>query len=238
LVPFNDGEKLLLITADGIFIISATAEKMIHPVYDEEDADWSPGIDMENATLSNNNDLIVVGDQASDHRILNNEGSLIGSIGPQSSYPHFCLFAKDDQQLLTNSCHFYNGVSIGVNTDKLPGVEIPAYVESGDFIVLDEDMRVYEGIATSQYYILGDAYGYIRAIDKEGNLIWRHHLGSSISGITISDNEETLWVAACSGILHKLKLGKGQDEHTIGNGNHQEDFRLILWKNEPKPLFW
>jgi len=238
LVPFNDGEKLLMVTADGIFIISATTEKMIHPVYDEQDADWSPNIDMENATLSNNNDIIVVGDQGSDHRILDNEGSEIGSIGPQSSYPHFCLFSKDDEQLLTNSCHFYNGVSIGVNTDKLPNIEIPAYVESGEFIVLDEDMRVYKGIATSQYYILGDAYGYIRAIDKKGKLIWRHHLGSSISGITISDDEKTLWVAACSGILHKLKLGEGQGEHTIGNGNHKEEFRLILWKNEPGPLFW
>ena len=100
-------------------------------------------------------------------------------------------------------------------------------------------MRVYVGTTTKDYYILGDAYGYIKAFDKNGNCIWRHYLGSTISGITISDNEQTLWVSTYAGILHKLKLGKRhRDTHTIGNGNHYEDFRLILWKDEEKELWW
>jgi len=95
-------------------------------------------------------------------------------------------------------------------------------------------MRVYCGTATSDFYILGDAHGYIRAIDHNGKCIWRHFLGSTITGITLSDDEKTLWVGSCSGMLHKLKLGKGlRDNHTIGNGNHYEEFRLILWKDEP-----
>ncbi|CAM1374491.1 hypothetical protein [Tenacibaculum xiamenense] len=76
------------------------------------------------------------------------------------------------------------------------------------------------------------AYGYIRAIDKKGKCIWRHFVGSTISGIAVSDDEKILWVASCAGIIHKLQLGKGhRDEHTIGNGNHYEDFRILIWKN-------
>src|SRR5689334_21537412 len=99
-------------------------------------------------------------------------------------------------------------------------------------------MRVYAGLSTADYYILGDAYGYIRAIDKQGNKLWRHYVGSTVYGMAMSDAGTTLWVGAYSGNLHKLKLGVRQDEHTIGNGNHREEFRLILWRDEPKPLFW
>lgn len=233
LIPFNDGSKILLVTSEGIYILSEDGEILIHPTNDENEEDWTPNIDMENATLSNDNEFIVVGDQCFDHRIFDGNGKLIGTIGPQSSYPHFCLFSKDGKQLITNSCHFYNGVTIGVDTDKLNGIEIEAYEESKDYKTIDEEMRIYVGISTTNYYILGEAYGYIKAFDKNGKKIWRHFLGSTISGMAISDDENTLWIGSSSGILHKLHLGKGhRDKHTLGNGNHYEEFRLLIWKNE------
>ncbi|REH52524.1 hypothetical protein C7448_103259 [Tenacibaculum gallaicum] len=240
MTPFNDGKKVLVTTSEGIYIVSKNSINMVHPEPDLEDEEWEPYLDMENATLSNDNKYIVVGDQSFDHRVLDNEGNQIGEIGPQSSYPHFCLFSKDDKQLITNSCHFYNGITIGVDAKNLNGLEVESYVDEADnFKVIDDEMRVYVGTTTKDYYILGDAYGYIKAFDKNGNCIWRHYLGSTISGITISDNEQTLWVSTYAGILHKLKLGKGhRDTHTIGNGNHYEDFRLIIWKDEEKELWW
>lgn len=118
-------------------------------------------------------------------------------------------------------------------------IEIEAYEESGDYKHIDEEMRVYVGLATTKYYILGDAYGHIKAIDKNGKKIWSHFLGSNISGITISEDEETLWVGSSSGILHKLQMEKGKrDNHTIGNSNHYEEFRLFFWKNELEVLKW
>lgn len=239
LIPFNDGKKLILVTSEGIYLVSNEIERLIHPINEDNEEDWTSNIDMENATLSNDNRYIVVGDQCYDHRILDSNGKTIGSIGPQSSYPHFCLFSKDDGQLITNSCHFYNGITIGVDSDKLNGISIDAYAESDEYKIIDDAMRVYVGLATSKYYILGDAYGYVKAFDKNGNKIWRHFLGSTISGMTISDDEKTLWVGSSSGILHKLILGKGhRDNHTIGNGNHCEEFRLLIWKNEPQIWKW
>lgn len=239
LIPFNDGSKVILVTSEGIYLVSQKEEKLIHPLNEDDEEDWSPNIDMENAALSYDNSYIVVGDQSYDHRILDPEGNTLGTIGAQSSYPHFCLFAKDDSQLITNSCHFYNGITIGISSDQYVEADIEAYTESDDYVVINEEMRVYAGVAAKDYYILGDAYGYIKAFDKKGNTIWRHFLGSTISGMTLSDDEEMLWVAAHSGILHKLKLGKGhRDTHTIGNGNHYEEFRLLIWKNEPQIWKW
>lgn len=234
LIPFNDGKKVLMVTSEGIFIITKNNEKMIHPLPDPEDEEWEPYIDMENATLSNDNKYIVVGDQCSDHRILDQNGTEVGAVGPQSSYPDFCLFSKDDDQLITNSCHFYNGITIGVATTDFENLSIPAYEESDQYTVVDEEMRVYCGVATATYYILGDAFGYIRAVDAKGNCMWRYFLGSTISGMTISDDEKTLWVGSSSGMLHKLQLDKGlRDDHTIATGKHYEEFRLVIWKEEP-----
>lgn len=239
LIPFNDGSKIVIVTSEGIFLVTKNEEKLIHPLNFENEEEWTSNIDMENATVSNDNKFIVVGDQCYDHRILDSNGNTLGNIGPQSSYPHFCLFTKDDSQLITNSCHFYNGITIGINSDKIIGVNIEAYTENEDYSLIDEEMRVYVGLATQNYYILGDAYGNLNAIDKNGKKIWRHFLGSTISGMTISDDEETLWVGSTSGMLHKLILGKGtRDNYTIGNGNHYEEFRLLIWKNEPQIWKW
>lgn len=239
LIPFNDGSKVILVTSFGIYLISTSEEKLIHPLNEDNEEDWTPDIDMENAALSNDNSYIVVGDQSYDHRILDPEGNTLGAVGAQSSYPHFCLFAKDDSQMITNSCHFYNGMTIGINADQYVGADIEAYTESNDYTIIDEEMRVYAGTATEDYYILGDAYGYIKAFDKKGNRLWRHFLGSTISGMTLSDDGKTLWVGAHSGILHQLKLDQDRrDPQSIGNANLYEEFRLLIWKEEPQIWKW
>ncbi|MGQ2983246.1 hypothetical protein [Flavobacterium sp.] len=244
LIPFNDGKKVLFVSPNGIFLIAEEGLNMIHPLPEEdEDFDEDEGpeeidLSMENADLSHDNRFIVVADQDSSHRVLNASCEQVGEIGPQSSYPHFCLFASNDEQVITNSCHFYNGTTIGVDVTKLDGANIEAYEESDEYVVIDESMRVYAGAAADGYYILGDANGYIKAFDKKGKQLWRHFLGSTINGMCLSDDGKTLWVGSYSGMLHKLRLGAGhRDTHTIGNGDHYEEFRVIFRKGKPA-LFW
>ena len=238
-LPFNDGSKVLLSCHDGIFLISQSGAKLIHPIYEDEDDDGNAAlyIDMANATLSNDNELIALGDQDEGHFVTNVQGETLGEIYPQSSYPHFCLFSADDTQLITNSCHFYNGVTIGVDRALLKrGLEVEAYSydEEGEknFTLIDDAMRVYAGVATQDFYILGDAYGYIKAVGKDGRKIWRHYLGGTIKSMAISEDGSVLFVGTYGGRLHKLRLGAGQDSHTIGNGNHKEEFRLIAYEDK------
>lgn len=253
LIPFNDGKKVLLASAEGIYLLSEEGEKLIHPepeekedTYADEDEDEDDEeyeedalqLSMENADLSNDNRFIVVADQDSSHRILTLSEETLFEIDPQSSYPHFCLFSPNDDQLLLNSCYLYNGVTIAVDTSKLGDMVAGSPDNQLKGLFVDERMRVYCGVAASDYYILGDADGYIKAFDKQGKQLWRHYLGSTINGMCLSDDEKTLWVGSYSGMLHKLKLNAGhRDTHTIGNGNHFEEFRIILWK-EQQPLFW
>ena len=243
ILPFNDGSKVLLSCHDGIFLISQSGAKLIHPIYEElyEDDEGNVAplyIDMANATLSNDNALIVAGEQNTDeHVLMDSEGERLGGIGAQSAYPHFCLFSEDDTQLITNSCHFYNGVTIGVDRALLKrGLEVGFYDPDGgdeqNFTLIDDAMRVYAGVATRDFYILGDAYGYIKAVGKDGRKIWRHYLGGTIKSMALSDDGGVLFVGTYGGRLHKLRLGAGQDNHTIGNGNHKEEFRLIAYEDK------
>lgn len=126
-----------------------------------------------------------------------------------------------------------------MDTEKFPGIAIEPYDESGDFVSIDQQMRIYCGLAVADYYILGDAHGYLRAVDQRGNLRWQYFLGSTLTGMAMADDGQTLWAASCTGIIHKLRLGRGQrDTHVIGTGQHYEDFRLLFWKGEETPLFW
>ena len=241
ILPFNDGSKVLLTAHDGIFLISQSGAKLIHPIYEDEGEDedeYELEIAMANATISNDNELIVAGEQDTDeHVLMDREGERLGGIGAQSAYPHFCLFSADDTQLITNSCHFYNGVTIGVDRALLKrGLEVGFYDPDGgdeqNFTLIDDAMRVYAGVATRDFYILGDAYGYIKAVGKDGRKIWRHYLGGTIKSMAISDDGSVLFVGTYGGRLHKLRLGAGQDSHTIGNGNHKEEFRLIAYEDK------
>lgn len=241
ILPFNDGSKVLLAAHDGIFLISQSGAKLIHPIYEDEgegEDEYELEIAMANATLSNDNELIVAGEQDTDeHVLMDSEGERLGGIGAQSAYPHFCLFNADDTQLITNSCHFYNGVTIGVDRALLKrGLKVKeySYDEEGEknFTLIDDAMRVYAGVATQDFYILGDAYGYIKAVGKDGRKIWRHYLGGTIKSMALSEDGSVLFVGTYGGRLHKLRLGAGQDSHTIGNGNHKEEFRLIAYEDK------
>lgn len=241
ILPFNDGSKVLLAAHDGIFLISQSGAKLIHPIYEDEGEDedeYELEIAMANATLSNDNELIVAGEQDTDeHVLMDSEGERLGGIGAQSAYPHFCLFNADDTQLITNSCHFYNGVTIGVDRALLKrGLKVKEYSydeeDEKNFTLIDDAMRVYAGVATQDFYILGDAYGYIKAVGKDGRKIWRHYLGGTIKSMALSEDGSVLFVGTYGGRLHKLRLGAGQDSHTIGNGNHKEEFRLIAYEDK------
>jgi hypothetical protein len=239
IIPFNDGLSVLLISSEGIYLLTTRGNSMIHPVPDPDDKEWASYIDMEHAALSNDNTFIALGDQCSAHRILNRYGQEIAAIAPQSSYPHYALFSKDGQQVVLNSCHFYNGITIGVHTSNIHALQTEAYTDNYKHTVIDKSSRIYTAVATSTYYIFGDTAGYIKAFDKEGNNLWYYFLGDTIISMTLSDDEKTLWVASCSGMIHTLKLNAGQrDNHIIGNGNHYEEFRIIFWKYEPHHLIW
>lgn len=275
LSPFPDGTRVLLVSSEGIFVLSPDNSIRLHPStkyireyftrrrrrnltsfvpkrferFFSRYIEWSCrkqpidplnlNIDMEHGTISPDGKFIAVGSQDSNHLIFNENYELVGDVGPMSSYPHYTVFSEDSEFLACNSCHFYNGITIGVPLSLLPGLKTEPYELDNRLVELDDYARVYAAVSRQDEFIFGDAYGYLRAVDKSGNFRWQHFIGSSIGDMDISRDGKTLIASTYAGFLSIIKLDTGKaDPYTIGTATHQEIRRWLFWKKEKKPLVW
>lgn len=251
LIPFPDGRRVLLVSSDGIYVLSTDSSKRLLPSNEEleehfrwlqeeePDDELSMCLSMEHGAVSHDGKFIAVGSQDSTHLIFDQNLNLVGDIGNHSEYPHFAFFSSDDSMVAFNSCHFYNGVTIGVPLNKMPGLETPPYQENDDVNVLEKQSRVYAAASRDDELIIGDASGYVRAFSNDGKAKWNFFVGSTVNDIDISSDGSTLIVSTYAGFLSIVSLDAGtQNPYQIGNSKHMEIRRWIFWKDEKQPLIW
>jgi len=252
LIPFDTGDRALLVGPQGIFVISQSKAIRLLPTKDEmrEHFDWlrkehpnnplSYNLSMEHGTISPDGRWIATGSQDGSHYVFDaNSLSIASEIGPQSDYPHCAVFSMDGSVVAFNSCHFYNGVTIGVPTFLLRGLRTEPYELDNRLTLLENEARVYAAVSRDDEFIIGDATGYLRAFDLKGKFRWQHFLGSSIGDIDVSRNGKRLVVTTYAGFLCILDLDTGEpDPFTIGTGTHRERRRWLFWRTEPRPLIW
>jgi WD40 repeat protein len=251
LIPFPDGQRVLFVSSDGIFVLSTEKAVRLLPAQDEiiEHFNWlkdeypeddlAMNLDMEHGAISSDGKFISVGSQDSSHLVYNDKYELVGDIGNQCDYPHFSLFSSDCKTLALNSCHFYNGVTVGIKTELLTGISTEPYEEDERITTLESQSRVYAGTHRDNEFIVGDAYGYIRAFDNEGKHTWQHFLGSSVGSLALSPDQKILVCSTYAGFISILKLdGETRAEYEIGTGNHSEVRRWLFWNGENQPLIW
>ena len=257
IIPFSDGRRVLLRNPTGIYLISTNqGVQRLHPQeFDEgEDGDEDDGgpytwpknhedaaegepegsllsMDMLHMALSPDERFIAVGDQDSTHILLGaQDGGLLRTLETQSSYPHHARFSHDGTRLWFNSCHLYNGITTSTRVDDAQDTE---------GTVVNADWRVYASATLPGMVVMGDASGYVHAMDDEGNTLWRHHVGSSISAIEASPDGSTLLVGSYGGYLAVLQRTEtGLDPYSIGTSPYAEVSRWIFWNNENAPLRW
>lgn len=237
------GERVVAVTSEGVFLIDASGSQRVHPEPDPDDDDWTPHTDMTHAAISPDGELLCVGDQGSAHRILDAEGSEVASIGMASEYPHHATFSHDGGLVAVNSCHFYNGGTIVVPTGSIRGMATEDYLGLEDLPppcrLLDSGMRVYASDVLPGQFLLGDAFGYVRAISESGENQWQHFVGSSISGVAVSPNRRVLAIGSSSGMLHIIDLDQAErDPFQIGTAPHVERRRWLFWSDQDQPLRW
>ena len=250
LIPFPDGKRVLLVGDDGIFVLTPDKAHRLLPkledqkdFYDylKEDCPEDPlimDLSMSHGTVSHNGEMIAVGSQDGSHYIFNSKYELIADVGNLSEYPHYAVFSKDDEFIALNSCHFYNGITIGVPTNLFGDYLTKPYELAPQHIELNDEDRVYAATATDTLFIVGNANGYIRGYDKTGKDAFRIFLGSSIGDINISKDGKTLIVSSYAGFLAMYDLeSAAKAPHQIGVGNVLELRRWAFWKNE-EPLAW
>ncbi|MEN5139804.1 hypothetical protein [Pseudomonas juntendi] len=247
LIPFPDGQRVLLVSAQGIFVLASAGATRLLPhqarVLDAlaegtEPEDISLGLSMEHGRVSADGRLIVVGEQGSRHLVLDDQLRLVAEVGPGSEYPHFALFNRAGDQVILNACHFYSGATLAVRVVDLPGLKTDYYSQDPRTPLVQDGARVYAGVARAGEYIVGDAYGYLRAFGEDGKEHWQHYLGSTISAMDISADGHTLVAASHAGIVSVIALDSGRPAWQIGTGAHGEVRRWLFWKGWDKALAW
>ncbi|CAM4084087.1 hypothetical protein CCOS865_02613 [Pseudomonas reidholzensis] len=247
LVPFPDGQRVLLVSSEGIFVLASDGatrllrdeQSILEDLVEGIDPDdIALGLSMEHGAVSADGRLIAVGDQCTRHLVFDEHLQRVAEIGPGGEYPHFALFNRRGDHLLLNACHFYNGGTLGVKTADLPGLDTEYYSDDPRTPLVEDGARVYAGVAREGEYIIGDAHGYLRAFAEDGSEHWQHYLGSTISAMDISADGRTLVAASYAGFISVIALDSGRPDWQIGTGEHGEVRRWLFWKGLDKPLAW
>ncbi|GDY34750.1 hypothetical protein ACINB_06420 [Acidovorax sp. NB1] len=273
LIPFNDGQRVLLRNPTGIYLLTPTDNngsnedggvKRLHPQTFDEDGPYTwpknqmdeevggqtittLALDMLHMALSPDERHIAVGDQDSSHILLDARGNLVAEYDPQSSYPHHTAFSHDGTRLFANSCHFYWGNTLSVPLAPFPPpvaqeqADAPQHTsaDAEDLPTLDDRCRVYASATQPGLVVLGDADGYLHALSDDGQALWRHHIGSTISGMDMAPDGSVLWAASYGGYLVRLERSEaGMDPYSIGTSPYVETSRWIFWGDETGPVRW
>jgi hypothetical protein len=193
---------------------------------------------MEHGAVSPRGDFVLAGRQDSKHIVpsaLNQAKCGYSENGPSVA---ICLSSLSKLAAF-NACHFYNGTSIAVPAQELAGLNNDYYERHPGVRVMQEGARVYAAVARDDEFIVGDAYGYLRAFDLEGNFRWQHFIGSTITALALSPDKQKLAVTSSAGFLCVLQLhAEVLDPFAIGTATHRELRRWLFWKGEDTPLRW
>lgn len=247
LIPFPDGQRVLLVSGEGIFVLTGERATRLLPQQQTILDDLAEGIDpddialglsMEHGAVSPDGRLLVIGEQGVRHLVLDDQLQVVAEVGPVGEYPHFALFNQRGDHLILNACHFYNGNTLGVRTADLPGLDTDYYSEDPRTPLVEDGARIYAGVARAGEYIVGDAHGYLRAFGEDGQEHWQHYLGSTLCAMDISADGKTLVAASYAGIISLIALDSGRPDWQIGTGEHAELRRWLFWKGLDKPLAW
>ncbi len=264
LIPFNDGQRVLLRNPTGIYLLASQggegspSVQRLHPQTFDDDGPYTwpknqqdesvngtevtmLALDMLHMGLSPDERYIAVGDQDSVHILLNVRGQVVRRYEPLSSYPHHATFSHDGTQLFANSCHFYGGCTLAAPVSAaLPDLAADSgEEETHEAPTLNTQWRVYASATLPGMVVLGDANGYLHALSDDGHPLWRHHIGSTISAMDISPDGGTLWAASYGGYLvHLERVETGMDPYSIGTSPYAEVRRWIFWSDETGPLRW
>lgn len=256
LVPFSDGQRVLLANETGVYLLDATASKpgdkvrRLHPQAFDKDGpytwpknkdenDKGLSLSMVHVALSPDEKYIALGEQDSSHVLLNVQGKVIATVDV-GNYPHYALFDRASKHVLFNECHLYSGITSAVALSQIPATLSDKPVELKK-VAVDEVLRVYSATAGQNAFYLGGS-GYMNAVTLDGTRRWRHHVGGSVKAIDTINDEKQLLVSSYSGLLVRYDVRPGNPENSdpmrIGDSPLWDAERWLFLDDVSSPIPW
>ncbi len=262
LIPFNNGQRVLLRNSMGVYLLTLDAVQRLHPLQWDEDGPytWAKNqqacpdghmlrLHMVHMALSADEQHIAVGDQDSAHIVMHTQASIqaearvLACYAPLSAYPCHATFTHaafphGSTTLLASACHLYAG-STGVALVHSLGT--PMQPARGDLALqaIQTQWRIEASAAVAGLVVLGDANGTLHGLDDTGQALWRHHIGGAVAAIDLAPDGSTLIATSHSGYLVVLqRVETGPDPYAIGNSDYAEVGRWIFWEDHAAPLHW
>ena len=254
---FNDGQKVLLTTTNGIFILSAKGSDCLLPTqemlpqfiegfYDEyeESVPFEVSLDYLHAKLSPDNTKIATGFQMSEHFIFeakSNGFEMTGKIKARSEYPHAVGFHDTLDHIALASCHYQQSGVVGMDLKNLPIDANTSWYEDFDnrFDSMNDNMWVFSILPFKDGYLLGANNGYIWYINPKNSEDKAYlHLGGTIMSMDYTADKKHLVVGTFSGYVIKFDLTVSErDESLVTDMNVKETNRWVIWQ-DTQPLIW
>lgn len=260
ITPFPDGVRALLVSPEGVFVLERERAFRIHPDVeylrreyapraDEEDEEqedsseegyrvWEPMI---HGALSPDGRLMAVGSQRTSHYLYRTEDyRQVGNLSPASSYPKFAQFSADGSVVALHACWMDGGGTYTAQTAPFL-TEAVDPERSGWDADLEKGFTTFCGCARRDEIIFGDQRGRALAFDSAtGALRWSYSIGSTVTGLDVSQDSKTLLIATYAGIAAFLDLDTGIPNpfEVRPTTTHHERRRWLFWQEEERPLAW
>ena len=245
LIPFNDGERALMVSPVGVFLLAPEGSALIHPGAEDigrfidEEGDEAFPLDLEfvHADVSPDQAHLVVGDQASPHRVLAVDGTLIAAVEPAIGHPQQAAFTIDGTEVALSGRLDDEGRTVCVSIER---VSAQLHWRPTTWRkVIEATVPVTAAYPRAGGFVLGDAQGFVRVWTDGAPPSGEMFVGGSVCAIDASEDGRTLLVGTNAGVLHQLELDPNEaDPYAIGTRAHRERRRWIFWRSESAPLIW
>ncbi|MEO1338091.1 MAG: hypothetical protein AAFV29_20775, partial [Myxococcota bacterium] len=242
LLPFDDGERALVTSPSGVFLLTADEAQLVHPSpadlksYVQENGDDAFPLDLADvhAAVSPDHSFIVVGDRASLHRVLDAEGQPWVTLEPVAGHPHHAVFSSDAHTLVLSCRRNGDGQSVFIPVAHLRAAhhwQPEAFLD-----LVDLRKAVSTAVSFRDEYLIGDTDGFVRSW-RGGRFEDPFYVGGRVVDIDVSVDGGRLAVCTDAGVLHLFDRTTS-DPLTAGTAPYREMRRWLFWRGEGRPLLW
>jgi len=235
--PLPDGSGALLTQREGIFRVDDRGLVRVFPTQEvlaatldlwEEDGHAAITLDYRwlHAALSPEGDVLLCGAQESNHLLMDLDGTVLLDLEPPAApFPHHASFSPDGRWLCLHAADLAEGHTVLAELAPLRTGTAPADV----FAPLEGVARVHASAWLADTVILGDGDGYLRAHGLDGRPRWERHIGSVVTSLAVSADQQRLAVGTAAGVVIILRFDDaGPEPHVIGTGPLVDQLRLVL----------